>query len=40
MSLIKVVWYVLRVKNMHPGSPLDPVGPLPQGEAEVRILDF
>ena len=26
MSLIKVVWYVLRVKNMHPGSPSDPSG--------------
>ena len=24
MSLIKVVWYVFRVKNMHPGSPSDP----------------
>ena len=23
MSLIKVVWYVLRVKNMHPESPSD-----------------
>ena len=26
MSLTKVVWYVLRVKNMHPGSPSDPSG--------------
>ena len=26
MSLIKVAWYVLRVKNMHPGSPSDPSG--------------
>ena len=26
MSLIKVVWYVLRVKNMHAGSPSDPSG--------------
>ena len=26
MSLIKVVWYVVRVKNMHPGSPSDPSG--------------
>ena len=24
ISLIKVTWYVLRVKNMHPGSPSDP----------------
>ena len=24
MSLIKVVWYMLRVKNIHPGSPSDP----------------
>ena len=26
MSLIKVAWYVLRVKNMHPWSPSDPSG--------------
>ena len=26
MSLIKVVFYVLRVKNMHPRSPSDPSG--------------
>ena len=26
MSIIKVAWYVLRVKNMHPGSPSDPSG--------------
>ena len=26
MSLIKVVCYVLRVKDMHPGSPSDPSG--------------
>ena len=26
MSLIKVVWYLLRVKYMHPGSPSDPSG--------------
>ena len=26
MSLIKVVWYVLKVKNSHPGSPSDPNG--------------
>ena len=41
MSLIKVVWYVLRVKNMHPGSPSDPSGTAARrGEAEVRILNF
>ena len=27
MSLIKVVSYVLKVKNMHSRSPLDPLGP-------------
>ena len=26
ISLIKVGWHVLRVKNMHPGSPSDPSG--------------
>ena len=26
MSIIKFAWYVLRVKNMHPGSPSDPSG--------------
>ena len=26
MSLIKVAWHVLRVKNMHLGSPSDPSG--------------
>ena len=37
MSLTKVVWYVLRVKNMHPGSPSDPSGTT---AAKVCILDF
>ena len=37
MSLIKVVCYVLEMKNMHPGSPSDPSG---TPAAEVRILDF
>ena len=36
MSLIKVAWYVSRVKNMHFGSPSDPCR---RGEAKVRILD-
>ena len=41
MSLIKVVWYVLRVKNMHPGSPSGPSGTAAaEAKAEVRILDF
>ena len=41
MSLVKVVRYVLRVKNMHPGSPLDPSGTAAtKAKAEVRILDF
>ena len=41
MSLIKVVWYVLRVKNMHSGSPLDPSQTAAKrGKAELRILDF
>ena len=35
MSLTKVVWYVLRVKNI----PSDPSGTR-RGEAEVRILNF
>ena len=26
MSLIKVAWHVLRMKNMHPGSSSDPSG--------------
>ena len=26
MLVIKVAWYVLRVKNVHPGSPSDPSG--------------
>ena len=41
MSLIKVAWYVLRVKKIHPGSPSDhgqtATG---QGEAELCIFDF
>ena len=37
MSLIKVVWYVLRVKNMHPGSPSDPSGTAPT-EAKPRCV--
>ena len=33
MSLIKVVWYVLRVKNIHSWSPPDPLGPLDKDKA-------
>ena len=41
MSLIKVSWYVLWVKNMHFGSLSDPSQtPAMRGEAELRILDF
>ena len=41
MSLIKVAWYVLRVKKIHPGSPSDPSQtPAGQGEAKLRIFDF
>ena len=41
MSLIKVLWYVLRVKNMHPGSPPDPSWTAAErGKAELCILDF
>ena len=40
MSLTKVVWYVLRVKNRHPVSPSDQWDCCRRGEAEVRILNF
>ena len=52
MSLIKVPWYVLRVKNMHFGSPSDSWDPrgkekpnnvyyiIRQGEAKLRILEL
>ena len=42
MSLKKVVWYVLRVRNMHPRSPSDPSGTA-VAEAKPRylyVLDF
>ena len=39
MPLIKVVWYVFRAKNMHPGSPSDPSGTT-AAEAKPSILDF
>ena len=46
MSLIKVAWYVLRVKNMHFGSPPDPgpgvhraaLGRQPQSLSNSKIL--
>ena len=37
MSPIKVAWYVLRVKNMHPGSPSDPIR-TPATEAKPRCV--
>ena len=52
MSLIKVSWYVLRVKNMHFGLPSDFWNPyseakpsyvlyiIMQGKAELRILEL
>ena len=52
MSLIKVLWYALRVKNMHFGSPLDTSDPyslvklshvhyiIRQGKAELCILEL
>ena len=52
MSLIKVPWYVLGVKNMHFGSPSDSWDPYGKakpshllcisrrGEAELRILEL
>ena len=42
MLVIKVAWYVLRVKNVHPRSPSDPSGTTAhrQGKAEVHILNF
>ena len=50
MSVLKVAWYVLRVKNMHSWSPPDPWGPrdeekpsyihykIRREEAKLRIL--
>ena len=52
MSLIKVPWYVLRVKNMHFGSPSDSRDPcskakmsyvkyiIRQGKAKLHILEL
>ena len=37
MSLIKVAWHVLRVKNMHPGSPSVPSGNA-AAEAKLRCV--
>ena len=39
MSIIKVAWYVLRVKNMHPGSPSDPSGTA-AAEAKPRYVQI
>ena len=38
VSLIKVGWYVLRVKNTHSWSPPDPLGP--RDKEKVRYLHF
>ena len=50
ISLIKIAWYVLRVKNVHSWSPPDPLGPrdkektsyihfdIRREEANLRIL--
>ena len=40
MSLIKVTWYVLRVKNMHFGSLLDALGSMRRGKAELNKLQY
>ena len=42
MQLIKVAWYVFRVKNRHPGSPSDPswTTMYHRSKAGVCILDF
>ena len=39
MSLIKVSWYVLRVKNVHFGSPSDTWNPC-GNKAELRTLHY
>ena len=38
MLLIKVFWYVLRVKNMHSESPSDPLGSM--RKAEIHALRY
>ena len=40
VSLTKVVWYVLNVKNMHPGSPSTPVGLLPPRQSRGAYTQF
>ena len=39
MSLIKVPWYVLRVKNMNSWSPLDPYGTLGEEKLSFSVLE-
>ena len=38
VSLIKVGWYVLRVKNIHSWSPPDPLGP--RDKEKVKYIHF
>ena len=38
VSLIKVGWYVVRVKNIHSWSPTDPLGP--RDKEKVRYIHF
>ena len=40
MSLIKVGWYVLRVKNIHSWSPPDPLGPRDKEKARYVHFDI
>ena len=40
MSLIKVDWYVLRVKNIHSWSPPDPLGPRDKEKARYVHFDI
>ena len=40
VSLIKVGWYVLRVKNIHSWSPPDPFGPWDKEKASYIHYDF
>ena len=40
VSLIKVGWYVLRVKNIHSWSPPDPLGPRDNEKARYAHFDI
>ena len=39
MSLLKVPWYVLRVKNMNSWLPLDPYGTLGMEKLSFSVLE-